>query len=148
MAELRTKVMSGRYRPITPGKYSNDLILLMQSLLQINPQRRPDLDKILTAPIVLVSASDPLCREWRPTLWRLPGPGKAVPCFCILPAAACCTHPATAAVCGSLCILLQKNMTGGIPKSLPEPRDKANILQTIKVSLAAGCLNIQSPSEA
>lgn len=65
MAELRTKVMSGRYRPITPGKYSNDLILLMQSLLQINPQRRPDLDKILTAPIVLVSSSEPLCRLFR-----------------------------------------------------------------------------------
>ena len=76
MAELRTKVMSGRYRPITPGKYSNDLILLMQSLLQINPQRRPDLDKILTAPIVLVSFSEPLCREWRPTLLGLLGPGR------------------------------------------------------------------------
>ena len=76
MAELRTKVMSGRYRPITPGKYSNDLILLMQSLLQINPQRRPDLDKILTAPIVLVSFSGPLCRKWRPTLLGLPRLGK------------------------------------------------------------------------
>ena len=85
MAELRTKVMSGRYRPITPGKYSNDLILLMQSLLQINPQRRPDLDKILTAPIVLVSTSGPLCRKWRL------GPqaqAELVPCFRRLPAAA------------------------------------------------------------
>ena len=77
MAELRTKVMSGRYRPITPGKYSNDLILLMQSLLQINPQRRPDLDKILTAPIVLVSFCEPLCHVWRPFLLGLPGSGNA-----------------------------------------------------------------------
>lgn len=94
MAELRTKVMSGRYRPITPGKYSNDLILLMQSLLQINPQRRPDLDKILTAPIVL------------------------------------------------------KNMTGGIPKALPEPRDKAGILQTIKIPTDLSLLQARLPKAA
>ncbi|KAK9810092.1 hypothetical protein WJX72_004681 [[Myrmecia] bisecta] len=52
MGELRTKVLSGRYRPITPGKYTNDLIMLMQSLLQLNPARRPELDKILALPIV------------------------------------------------------------------------------------------------
>ena len=31
---------------------------------------------------------------------------------------------------------------------MPEPRDKANILQTIKVSSAAGCLSMQGLSEA
>ena len=52
MAELRTKVMAGRYKPITPGKYSADLINLMGQLLQVNPQRRPEVAKILASSVV------------------------------------------------------------------------------------------------
>ena len=52
MAELRTKVMAGRYKPITPGKYSADLINLMGQLLQVNPQRRPEVSKILASSVV------------------------------------------------------------------------------------------------
>ena len=52
MAELRTKVMAGRFKPITPGKYSADLINLMGQLLQVNPQRRPEVSKILASSVV------------------------------------------------------------------------------------------------
>lgn len=49
MAELRGKVMNGTVKPITPGKYSMDLVLLMQSLLNLTPSKRPSLDKILSS---------------------------------------------------------------------------------------------------
>lgn len=52
MAELRTKVMAGRFKPISPGKYSADLINLMGQLLQVNPQRRPEVSKILASSVV------------------------------------------------------------------------------------------------
>ena len=52
MSELRQKVTAGIIKPITPGKYSTDLILLMQSLLQVTPSRRASLDKILASPAV------------------------------------------------------------------------------------------------
>lgn len=49
MAELRTKVMTGAIKPITAGKYSLDLVLLMQSLLHVTPSKRPSIDKILAS---------------------------------------------------------------------------------------------------
>ena len=52
MAELRSKVMSGTIKPVTPGKYSVDLVLLMQSLLQTAPGKRTPLDKILASSAV------------------------------------------------------------------------------------------------
>ena len=52
MSELRSKVIGGTIKPITPGKYSLDLILLMQSLLQTSPSKRPSMDKILASPAV------------------------------------------------------------------------------------------------
>ena len=52
MAELRGKVVAGTIKPITPGKYSLDLVLLMQTLLQVTPSKRPTLDKILSSTAV------------------------------------------------------------------------------------------------
>lgn len=52
MSELRQKVSAGVIKPITPGKYSTDLILLMQSLLQVTPSKRATLDKILASPAI------------------------------------------------------------------------------------------------
>ncbi len=52
MAELRQKVMTGTIKPITPGKYSVDLVLVMQSLLQTTPSKRATIDKILASPAV------------------------------------------------------------------------------------------------
>jgi hypothetical protein len=53
MAELRQKVMTGTIKPITPGKYSVDLVIVMQSLLQTTPSKRATLDKILASPAVV-----------------------------------------------------------------------------------------------
>ena len=52
MSELRQKVSAGVIKPITPGKYSTDLVLLMQSLLQVTPSKRATLDKILASPAI------------------------------------------------------------------------------------------------
>ena len=52
MAELRGKVMNGTVKPVTPGKYSMDLVMLMQSMLNLSPAKRPTLDKILASPAV------------------------------------------------------------------------------------------------
>ena len=52
MSELRQKVSAGIIKPITPGKYSTDLVLLMQSLLQVTPSKRASLDKILASPAI------------------------------------------------------------------------------------------------
>ncbi|KAL3134399.1 hypothetical protein ABBQ38_006461 [Trebouxia sp. C0009 RCD-2024] len=52
MAELHTKVMAGHFKPITPGKYSADLINLMGQLLQVNPQRRPMVSQILASSVL------------------------------------------------------------------------------------------------
>lgn len=40
MLELRNKVCSCSYRPITPGKYSPELIDLVSKLLVLNPHKR------------------------------------------------------------------------------------------------------------
>lgn len=47
--ELKVKVASGRYRPITPGQYSADLVNFCHSLLTVDPKRRPSLDSILAS---------------------------------------------------------------------------------------------------
>ena len=40
MHDLRSKVCSCSYRPITTGKYSRDLIDLVSKLLVLNPHKR------------------------------------------------------------------------------------------------------------
>ncbi len=40
MLDLRNKVMACSYRPITPGKYSPELIELVGKLLVLNPRNR------------------------------------------------------------------------------------------------------------
>ena len=52
MSELRQKVSAGTIKPITPGKYSTDLVLLMQSLLQITPSKRATIEKIVASPAI------------------------------------------------------------------------------------------------
>ena len=44
--------MNGTFKPVTPGKYSMDLVLLVQSLLNLTPSKRPSLDKILASPAI------------------------------------------------------------------------------------------------
>lgn len=51
MAELQFKVAAGNIKPITPGKYSMELVLLMQSLLQVAPTKRPSLESILASKV-------------------------------------------------------------------------------------------------
>lgn len=50
MSELRQKVSAGAIKPITPGKYSLDLVLTMQSLLHVTPSKRATIEKILASP--------------------------------------------------------------------------------------------------
>lgn len=40
MNELRAKVLAGRVPAVTPGKYSNELVSLMQALLNMQPSKR------------------------------------------------------------------------------------------------------------
>ena len=42
--------MAGTFKPVRAGKYSAELINLMQSLLQISPSKRTPLDRILAMP--------------------------------------------------------------------------------------------------
>lgn len=48
---LATKIVKGKYPPISP-KYSKFLSELIQGMLQLNPQLRPDLDQILRKPFI------------------------------------------------------------------------------------------------
>eukprot|EP00884_Botryococcus_braunii_P009448 jgi/Botrbrau1/18504/Bobra.0072s0083.1 len=50
IAELRAKVLAGRYKPITPGRYSEDFIFVINGLLQLNPAKRMDMNKLLALP--------------------------------------------------------------------------------------------------
>ena len=50
VADLKAKVTSGQFRPIVPGRYSQELIGLMSGLLSLNPARRPGLIAIFSMP--------------------------------------------------------------------------------------------------
>lgn len=50
IAELRAKVLAGRYKPITPGRYSETFISVVHGLLQLNPAKRTDMAKLLALP--------------------------------------------------------------------------------------------------
>jgi serine/threonine protein kinase len=49
MQELKVKVSSGRYTPISPGRYSQELIGFCHSLLSLDPRRRPLPNDILSS---------------------------------------------------------------------------------------------------
>jgi hypothetical protein len=48
--ELRSNILAGNYKPVTPGKYSEELMKLMASMLVQNPAKRPTLDLIFARP--------------------------------------------------------------------------------------------------
>ncbi len=48
---LATKIVKGKYPPISP-KYSKNLSELIAQMLMLNPQQRPDLDQILRKPFI------------------------------------------------------------------------------------------------
>ena len=48
---LALKIVQGRYSPI-PAQYSRELKALTQSLLSVDPSRRPSINQILKTPIV------------------------------------------------------------------------------------------------
>jgi hypothetical protein len=57
IAELRAKVLAGRFKPILPGRYSEDLITVINGLLQLNPAKRLDMAKLMTLPRMATLAS-------------------------------------------------------------------------------------------
>ena len=82
MAELRQKVMTGTIKPIAAGKYSTELVLVMQSLLQTTPSKRATIDKILASPAVQkrLGASKPAAGPASAESHVI-GTIKVVPCF-------------------------------------------------------------------
>jgi NIMA (never in mitosis gene a)-related kinase len=57
MEALYKKVIKGQF-PRVPGHFSQDLNTLIKTLLQVNPQVRPDCDQILQLPYVLRRLND------------------------------------------------------------------------------------------
>lgn len=63
IAELRAKVLAGRYKPITPGRYSEDFISVINGLLQLNPAKRMDMTKLLALPRMVALSHGPAARS-------------------------------------------------------------------------------------
>lgn len=60
--DLKRKVISGKYTPVSSGRYSAELINICHSLLSLDPNRRPNSEVILKMPQAI---------KW---LWVLPHP--------------------------------------------------------------------------
>jgi len=45
------KIVRGAYNPI-PGNYSSEMKALVASMLNVNERMRPDVNKVLAAPVI------------------------------------------------------------------------------------------------